>query len=95
MSEQENYEPPLVWKWKPDNNQAFGNINRPTAGAQQEKELQVGKHLPKLSVGCPKPLEACQGCSAADGRREGFACCLSASSSVQAAGLGASQELRG
>ena len=33
------YEPPKVWKWDPDNEQAFANINRPTSGAQQEKEL--------------------------------------------------------
>ncbi len=39
MAGQEVYEPPLVWKWNPDNDQAFGNINRPTAGAQQQKEL--------------------------------------------------------
>ena len=58
MSEQENYEPPLVWKWKPDNNQAFGNINRPTAGAQQEKELQVGKHpLQLYSLATPNGIK--------------------------------------
>jgi len=38
------YEPPKVWEWKQNSNQAFANINRPTAGAQQEKELPVGKH---------------------------------------------------
>ena len=40
----DTYEPPKVWEWKQNSNQAFGNINRPTAGAQQEKELPVGKH---------------------------------------------------
>ena len=58
MSEQDNYEPPLVWKWKPDSNQAFGNINRPTAGAQQEKELQVGKHPMQLySLATPNGIK--------------------------------------
>ena len=41
MAGQDAYEPPEVWKWNPDSNQAFANINRPTAGAQQDKELQV------------------------------------------------------
>ena len=58
MSEQDNYEPPLVWEWKPDSNQAFGNINRPTAGAQQEKELQVGKHPMQLySLATPNGIK--------------------------------------
>ena len=58
MSEQDNYEPPRVWKWNPDNNQAFGNINRPTAGAQQEKELQVGKHPMQLySLATPNGIK--------------------------------------
>ena len=34
----DTYEPPKVWEWKQNSNQAFGNINRPTAGAQQEKD---------------------------------------------------------
>ncbi len=40
----DTYEPPKVWEWKQNSNQAFANINRPTAGAQQEKELPIGKH---------------------------------------------------
>src|SRR5881398_907464 len=40
------YTPPKVWSWnKPNSTMGrFANINRPTAGAQQEKELPVGKH---------------------------------------------------
>lgn len=50
----ETYEPPKVWKWNSDTNQAFANINRPTAGAQQELELSVGKHpLQLYSLGTP------------------------------------------
>ncbi len=58
MAGQEVYEPPAVWKWNPDNNQAFGNINRPTAGAQQQKELPVGKHpLQLYSLGTPNGVK--------------------------------------
>ncbi len=38
------YTPPKVWTWNKANGGRFANINRPTAGAQQEKELPVGKH---------------------------------------------------
>ncbi|MBC8188055.1 MAG: glutathione-dependent disulfide-bond oxidoreductase [Proteobacteria bacterium] len=58
MAGQDAYEPPEVWKWNPDNNQAFANINRPTAGAQQEKELPVGKHpLQLYSLGTPNGVK--------------------------------------
>jgi GST-like protein len=53
MSDAE-YVPPAVWTWNPDNDLAFANINRPTAGAQREKELPVGKHPFQLySLGTP------------------------------------------
>ena len=38
------YVPPKVWTWNKENGGRFANINRPTAGAQTQKELQVGKH---------------------------------------------------
>ncbi len=58
MAGQEVYEPPAVWKWNRDNHQAFGNINRPTAGAQQQKELPVGKHpLQLYSLGTPNGVK--------------------------------------
>lgn len=44
MSNPDEYVPPKVWTWDKDNGGPFAGINRPTAGAQQEKELPVGKH---------------------------------------------------
>ncbi|MGL3606903.1 glutathione-dependent disulfide-bond oxidoreductase [Rhizobium sp. G187] len=38
------YVPPKVWTWEPGNGGQFASINRPTAGAQTDVELQVGKH---------------------------------------------------
>ena len=58
MSDQDTYVPPAVWQWNPDNNQAFGDINRPTAGAQREQALQVGKHPMQLySLGTPNGVK--------------------------------------
>ncbi len=58
MTANEEYEPPKVWKWNPDSKQAFANINRPTAGAQQEKELPVGQHpLQLYSLGTPNGVK--------------------------------------
>lgn len=48
MSESDIYVPPKVWKWDAENGGKFSNINRPVAGAQQEKELPVGKHSLQL-----------------------------------------------
>ena len=54
----DTYEPPKVWDWKQNSNQAFANINRPTAGAQQEKELPIGKHpLQLYSLGTPNGVK--------------------------------------
>ncbi len=58
MTEPTTYVPPTVWQWNPDSGQAFGNINRPTAGAQQEKALPVGKHpLQLYSLGTPNGVK--------------------------------------
>lgn len=38
------YVPPKVWTWEPGNGGAFASINRPTAGAQVDKDAPVGKH---------------------------------------------------
>src|ERR1041385_5673035 len=47
------YTPPKVWVNKPALGR-FANINRPTAGAQFERELPVGKHpLQLYSLGTP------------------------------------------
>jgi len=40
----DTYTPPKVWKWEQENGGKFANINRPTAGAREEKALPVGKH---------------------------------------------------
>ncbi|MFM5924508.1 MAG: glutathione-dependent disulfide-bond oxidoreductase [Novosphingobium sp.] len=48
------YTPPPVWVWDKDNGGQFASINRPTAGAQTEKELPVGKHPFQIySLGTP------------------------------------------
>ena len=52
------YTPPKVWTWEPGNGGAFANINRPTAGAQTEKELPIGKHpLQLYSLGTPNGVK--------------------------------------
>ena len=38
-----NYEPPKVWQMKDAGGQ-FASINRPTAGAREEKQLPRGEH---------------------------------------------------
>ena len=57
MSETSDYTPPKVWIPKPALGR-FANINRPTAGAQFEKELPVGKHpLQLYSQGTPNGVK--------------------------------------
>ncbi len=41
---EEAYTPPKVWTWEPGNGGRFASINKPTAGAQFDKDLPVGKH---------------------------------------------------
>ena len=38
------YSPPKVWTWEPGNGGQFAGINRPTAGAREDKPLPRGKH---------------------------------------------------
>lgn len=38
------YVPPAVWTWTKPNGGQFASINRPTAGATQDKVLPVGEH---------------------------------------------------
>ena len=59
MSETEStYVPPPVWTWDTENGGKFANINRPTAGAQQEKELPVGEHdLQLYSLATPNGVK--------------------------------------
>ena len=57
MSSTTDYVPPKVWVNQPMEGR-FANINRPTAGAQFEKELPVGKHpLQLYSLGTPNGVK--------------------------------------
>lgn len=38
------YIPAKIWEWNKANGGKFASINAPTAGAREEKDLQVGKH---------------------------------------------------
>jgi GST-like protein len=48
MADKTTYTPPKVWKWDAENGGEWASINRPTAGAQFEKELPRGKHPHQL-----------------------------------------------
>ncbi len=57
MSES-NYTPPKVWQWEQDAGGKFGSINRPTAGAREQKDLPVGKHpLQLYSLATPNGVK--------------------------------------
>ncbi|OYX07342.1 MAG: glutathione-dependent disulfide-bond oxidoreductase [Sphingomonadales bacterium 32-68-7] len=48
------YTPPKVWDYDPANGGRFAGVNRPTAGAREERELPVGEHPFQLySLGTP------------------------------------------
>jgi GST-like protein len=52
------YTPPKVWTWNKESGGRFSKINRPTAGAQVEKELPVGKHpLQLYSLATPNGVK--------------------------------------
>jgi GSH-dependent disulfide-bond oxidoreductase len=58
MTDTSQYTPPKVWSWNKPNGGRFENINRPTAGAQREKELPVGRHpLQLYSLGTPNGVK--------------------------------------
>jgi GST-like protein len=40
----QEYTPPKVWKDESDTESKFGSINRPTAGAREDKQLAQGEH---------------------------------------------------
>jgi len=40
----DEYTPPEVWTWEQDDGNRFASINRPTAGAREDKELPTGEH---------------------------------------------------
>jgi len=52
------YTPPEVWKWDTENGGNFANINRPVAGAMEEKDLPAGEHSLQLhSLGTPNGIK--------------------------------------
>jgi GSH-dependent disulfide-bond oxidoreductase len=58
MTDAPAYTPPKVWTWNKESGGRFAAINRPTAGAQREKELPVGKHPFQLySLGTPNGVK--------------------------------------
>ena len=53
------YSPPAIWTNDTENGGKFANINRPTAGAREEKELPVGAHDFQLySLATPNGVKA-------------------------------------
>ncbi len=58
MPDTGTYTPPKVWTWDAENGGKWSGINRPTAGAQHEKELPVGEHPLQLhSLGTPNGVK--------------------------------------
>ena len=54
----DTYIPPKVWTFDSESGGKFASINRPTAGAQFEKELAVGKHpLQLYSLATPNGVK--------------------------------------
>src|ERR1700732_3912840 len=58
MASSSEYVPPKVWSWNKPSGGRFANINRPIAGATQDKELPVGRHpLQLYSLGTPNGVK--------------------------------------
>src|ERR1700754_2641166 len=58
MSGSSEYTPPKVWTWNKESGGRFANINRPSAGPTQEKELPIGRHpLQLYSLGTPNGVK--------------------------------------
>ena len=52
------YTPPKVWSWNTESGGQFANINKPTAGAQEERVLPVGEHpLQLYSLATPNGVK--------------------------------------
>jgi GST-like protein len=50
----DTYTPPAVWEYDPTNGGKYAGLNRPTAGAREERALPVGEHPFQLySLGTP------------------------------------------
>ncbi len=58
MSDTQDYLPPDIWTPPESSGGTFANINRPTAGAQFEKALPIGKHpLQLYSMATPNGVK--------------------------------------
>jgi GST-like protein len=58
MSGSSDYVPPKVWTWNKASGGQFAGINRPVAGATQEKDLPVGRHpLQLYSLATPNGVK--------------------------------------
>ena len=58
MSENDEYQPPRVWKWERESGGKFAGINRPVAGPTHEAELPVGEHpLQLYSLATPNGVK--------------------------------------
>jgi GST-like protein len=58
MNDTSDYLPPKVWTWNKASGGQFASINRPIAGATQEKELPVGRHpLQLYSLATPNGVK--------------------------------------
>ena len=58
MTDKTGYMPPAIWQWDKENGGQFAGINRPTAGARQERELPVGRHpLQLYSMATPNGVK--------------------------------------
>lgn len=54
MPTENKYQPSKVWEWSKESGGTWASINRPTAGARENKSLPVGKHPFQLySMGTP------------------------------------------
>lgn len=52
------YTPPRVWVWDKENGGQFASINRPIAGAVEERALPIGKHpLQLYSIATPNGVK--------------------------------------
>jgi GSH-dependent disulfide-bond oxidoreductase len=58
MNDSSDYLPPKVWTWNKASGGQFASINRPIAGATQEKDVPVGRHpLQLYSLGTPNGVK--------------------------------------
>ena len=58
MSNATEYTPPKVWVWNKPSGGRFASINRPIAGATQDKVLPIGRHpLQLYSLGTPNGVK--------------------------------------